>query len=746
MLRQVPKHRLYPGRSAIAITAAVLVSAAVLPAAAASAAPRSLSFGASGTAAPRSLLLINGDLLSIRSIGGVSTGTLTAGPDRDPLWTLRTGSGTYEFPVDAIPYLGHGLDASLFNVTLLRRLESGGRLPVRLSYAGAVPSVPGITITKSGGGLASGYLTAASAAVFGRALARQFAAGHARGNYGGAGPLSGVNIALAGARVPVPIEPQFPQHQLTVTATNEFGKADNADEMLVLNADNLETYGDPNEAFNVFYHGSAKYSVPAGHYWALADFFLAYKKVSAQRLVVLPQFTVAGSNTTVHVAASSASSEVTFSTPRRAQNALVNWTIVRSGAHGPAAISGTTSFFSPTWISPTKAKPSIGSISSSTAAQLFSPPKLKGTPYNYNLDFPGPPGIVPSQHFAVTSANVATVNERVYDSARSMAFPSTVGGNLAQLSQEFLIGLGTAIKAPGEQTEYMSGGPSFAWDTDVFTDNNAFQEDTFHTLANGRTFTENWNQYPLHPQPFRQLLTGKLGAFFVQIPSAFRVGNELWFVPNVFSDNDSQFGHLGGAESSGTYEITDNGKRIASGGFNEFARAKLTSAASTVSFSLNEVQQPNPLTLLSQGTDTVWTMRTASAPKAVVPKTWECVTKNFNPTQHCRVPSMLTLNYQVNNLGLNGVVPAGPQQVSVSVGHVELAAPSAIVSAKARVSWDDGLFWSPASVTKTGAGTYRVNFTPPPGVDVTLNFSASDAAGGSINETITDAYAVGPMG
>jgi hypothetical protein len=724
------------------------MATAALPALAASASPAASSDTGSLPAslgmntAAKPLLLINGDRLSVRTQDGIAAATLTADPDQDPIWTLRTGGSTYEFPVDAIPYLGHGLDASLFNVTLLQRLEADGRLPVRLSYSGVVPSLPGVTITSSGGGVAAGYLTAASAAAFGRALASQFAAGHQSGSYGAPGIFSGVNIALAGAGIPAPARPQFPMRPLNVTATNEWGKSDSGDEILVLNVDNLETFGDPNAAFNVFYHGSAKFSVPTGHYWALADFFASYKKTFSQRLVVLPQFTVAGNSTTVHVAASDATSEVTFSTPRPADQALLNWTVIRSGAHGPAAVSGTISLFSVTWISPTKVKPTIGTITSDSFAQLVPPNKTKGTPYIYNVDFAGPPDLVPAQHFKVTSANVATVLEQFYDVAKAPAFSATLGGNLAQLSQLFLISFGVVAKAPGAEIQYISGGPSFAWTSEFFADNGPGQEDTFHTLANGRNYTENWNQYPLHPQPAVQLLSGSLGDLIAQLPSAFRTGNEVWFLPAAFSDNDSQFGHLGASFFSGSYRLRD-GKASAGGNFQGYARLKVTQGTSKVTFSLSALQQPNPLATLSQGTYTVWTVPTSARPGAVVPRTWYCVNVKFSITQHCAVLPILTLNYEVRNLGLTGVAPAGPEQVAVSVGHLQLSGQSAITSVHAQVSWDGGLFWYTAPVTRTSAGSYRVSFTPPPGVDVTLKFTASDAAGGSISETITDAYAVG---
>ena len=103
----------------------------------------------------------------------------------------------------AAAYLSRGLDPSLFEVGALARAESGGRLPVRVSYAGAAPSLPGVTITSASSGTARGYLTLAGARVFGAALERQFAGDHADAAYGQDGLFgNGVSVALAGAGTP----------------------------------------------------------------------------------------------------------------------------------------------------------------------------------------------------------------------------------------------------------------------------------------------------------------------------------------------------------------------------------------------------------------------------------------------------------------------------------------------------------------------------------------------------------------
>ena len=688
------------------------------------------------------MLLINGDRLALRRLAGAGVVKLIPAPDGGPVVTLHIKSSSYEFPVYALPYLGHGLDPSLFNLTLLQRLESGGRLPVRLTFTGARHALPGITVTSSSGQTASGYLTAASARAFGLALYRQFRADHASAGHGTAALFSGVSIALAGAPAVAPIRPQFPMHTLTVTGTNEFRNPDNADAVFVLNADNPFVFGDPFEDINIFYHGVAKFSVPPGHYWAITDFVTFLKNSVTQRVVVAPQFTV-DRNTELRLSARAASSEITVRTPRPSGDMSATWTVARTSPNGLSAIFSASSF-GPLYISPTTTKPTAGTIQSYTFAQLNSAARFKGTPYAYSLDFRGPLGVIPRQHFAATPASLATVHDRYYNGSPGFGFWDTLGGYLPQLEGFIFFG-GNApeVRMPGLQTQYMTGSNSILWLTDFFADNGASQGDSPFVLLPGQQLTENWNQYPLHPQPDAQLIShGLLAQFASQLPSAFRSGNELWLAPNPFSDN--QLGHYAESDFGAGYTVTQNGRQIAGGGFGpgDVLRVKIKPMPSVISFTLT-AQQPDPLFVLSPGTTTTWVMHTAPAPHAVVPLTWFCLRGNYFFTQNCKVQPMLTLNYEVSGLGLDGVVPPGPEQVDVTVGHIALAAAAAIVHASARVSYDNGRFWEPVTLTRAGAGRYRVSFTAPAGVDVTLRFSATDADGNSITETIINGYSVG---
>jgi hypothetical protein len=322
------RHRL-ARLTGVAATLAVLTATAPAAATAVTASPAAAAPLA--PAPPRTVLLINGAVATTPADARPAVITTAGGGFAGSMLTLGTGGKSYEIPAAALPYLGRGLDLSLFDVPLLASKETGGRLPVRVAYQGARPRLPGVTITSAGGGAAEGYLTASSARTFGAALVRQFVADHARGSYGQDGLFAaGVTVSLAGtaaaraARAPRMAGPargaasRYALHTLTAVGRNLAGRPDTGDVVLVFNADNTALFGDIYENENFFYHGTAKFSVPPGHYWALADFIdlSPTKKPIAERAVVLPQFTVSGDKS-VRLAERAADSKITVTTPRQ---------------------------------------------------------------------------------------------------------------------------------------------------------------------------------------------------------------------------------------------------------------------------------------------------------------------------------------------------------------------------------------------------------------------------------------------
>ncbi len=669
-----------------------------------------------------------------------------------PLETLRLGGKTYVLPVTAMPFVGRGLDPGLFEPAALAKAESRGRLPVRVGYSGTVPALPGVRITTSGNGTAAGYLTAAGARRFGAALARQYATDHARGSYGRDGLFGGgVDIALAGEPAPVPV-PAFPMHTLTVSATNLSGRPDTGDFVRVLNVDNPTRFNAPGENTNFFYHGIAKFSVPAGHYWAVGVFTSGTGR--SERVVVLPQFTVGGA-TTVHLAERSASSQIGFTTPRPAALQGTQFTVFRGAGNGDMFISswlgGGFNGVS-LWVSPTTSKPTVGTLQSTTSGQLTSPPGLSATPYAYNLDYAGPPGVIPAQHFDARAASLATVHEHYYQDAASTGSWCTIGGPvLADGAFDFGC-LYFPVRLPGTQTQYLSTGPNLVWQTSYGqspTSSAGGQSDVLRSFRAGQQATVDWNAYPLHPQPDTQALRGSLAALFPQFPSAFRAGNTLTLDTTPFSDNYP--GHTGtgfsagpGVTVSGSYAIYQNGVRIAHGNpANGISPVRLTAKPAVITFTLAASRQ-GPTFPFSPTSTTTWTWHTAPQPAAIVPPAWACGLASTGYQRRCAVQPMMTLTYHVQRLGLDGTTAPGPQTITLTAGHLPLAKATPIAGAAAKVSFNGEQSWHPATVSALGGGQFRITFNAPARAEVTLQVHATDAAGGSVTETILSGYQVAP--
>jgi hypothetical protein len=751
---------------AAALAAAALVCGSGLPALAAPAAARTVSArtvsartvsarkaSAHTAKNSRPLLLVTGDRLLVHAARGRQAIAVQPAVRDEAVTGLRFGSQVLEIPTEALPYLGRGLSLSLFQVSALEKVASGGRLPVRVTFTGRRPAIPGLTVTKSAAGSAAGYLTASSARKFGAALERQYRADHSRGQFGNDGIFShNVSISLAGTSPAQGPVPGFKMHTLTVDGRNLAGKPDTGDDVFVANADNFSRFGSLAETDNFFYRGAAKFSVPAGHYWAIATFVQFTGTGGSLRMVVLPQFTVTGSHTTVHIAEKSAASEITMPTPRPTVDEQTTFEIVRGGrAGGSFSYSSSWSGLSG-WVSPTTRKPSVGTLQTYTSATLVSPDHVTPT-YAYNLDYPGPAGLVPSQHFAVQPADLATVNERYYqDVAAAGGAWASFGGTVAQLGFEFVPIINIAM--PAEQTQYFSASPAILWSNETWTDINDFSGGDFDDLrayTPGQQETQDWNRFPLHPAPDTTL--GGAAAAFPTQTSQFRIGNTLELGLTPFSDNE--FGHLGAGffgngntPVSGSYEVDQNGVDISHGNAaSGIPGIQLSPKPSVIRFVL-DASRASSFFRLSPSSQTIWTWRSVRDTSAKVPAAWFCTVaataNSFQLIRQCAVQPLLTLNYSVAGLSLRGLAPAGAQVIDLSAGHVQLGGAAASTGATAQVSYNDGDSWQPTTVTAQGGGDFRIAYNAPAGVDVTLRVSATDSAGGSIRETILRAYGVSP--
>jgi hypothetical protein len=747
----------------VATLAASLTAAAISPATvAARTLPRP---GATAPAGP-AILLVNGDRAVLGSAAGGHTTSIVRPPGASgpagELSVLRTGQHTFLFPRAALPYLGRGLDLSLFEASALRHAEHGGRLPVTLRYRGRLGAVPGVTITHRGTGVAQGYLTASSAPAFGAALARQMLADHARGSYGRDGLFAGgLSIGLPGAPVTPraatapgtaggPHRAGFPLHTLTVRGINQAGHPDTGDMVFVANVTDPVRFSDPVETTSFFYHGTAKFSVPDGTYWAFGDFL---GPGGSERLDLLPQFTVRG-NAAVTVSSRAATSKTTFVTPRPSKGAgALTFSMVRGSKTG----GNEWIFFGgdSLWINQVSRPPTAGYFDVATSTALTSPAGA-GTPYVYALDFPAPPGTIPSQHFVVRPADLATVHERYYQAPAQEGGWLSLGGTAAQARTLGAGGTSTQVRLPGQQILYLTAHPAMAWHTSYFLNGvSSGQTSAFRRYHGGQDRSENWNAYPLHPAP-NVVLPGTSFMTGPVLPSASRAKNTLVLDITPFSDNT--FGHTGagfqdnfgkGHNVSGSYALYQNGTKIKSGKAPQsflgdlFVRAAISSKPAQIKFVMTASRQGKAPNLSSASQD-AWTWPSRPDPTATVPAPWYCGGRVVNHKivfdRHCAIQDMMTLRYAVAGLSLHGTTAAGRQALGITVSHLPLGPAAKITDATLQVSYNKGSTWHNATLTRTGASQFHGSYTAPAATAVSLRVTARDAEGATVTETILGAY------
>jgi hypothetical protein len=136
---------------------------------------------------------------------------------------------------------------------------------------------------------------------------------------------------------------------------------------------------------------------------------------------------------------------------------------------------------------------------------------------------------------------------------------------------------------------------------------------------------------------------------------------------------------------------------------------------------------------------TEWGFRSTGAdPEA--PSDWVC---DAAPATPCTVLPMMTVSYAMPT-SLTGTMGPGTSSFVVTVGHVQAAAATAITGLSFSVAVD-GSDFTPQHVRSLGGGRYLVTVDNPAvaaGTGMTVSLHATDAAGGSITQTVQTAYTI----
>jgi hypothetical protein len=684
-------------------------------------------------------LLITGDQITRTDVAGRPTITVLPAAESG-LGRVRVhlnlGRKTYEVPAAALPYLGRGLDWSLFDVDAVQQAQQNKKLSVQTA----------------GQGVQS--LDVNAAKDFGAKLVRRYLDDRKRGSFGEFQPA----VSLPGAQ-PRTVTPRSVMRTLTITANGPDGKPDNGDTAVVYNTDDGNLF-DPNEFANPFYQGVAKFSVPEGHYSALGLFVEtdADGNVTGVRMSAQPELAVS-KDMSVKTDAQQANSKVTWVTPRPALLQEGGFILRREPTTGPAlTVDLATGPGVPVWVSPTSKPVTTGKMQSYPYNRLSSPPG-PGTPYEYQLQ-PATAGVIPHQRYVINASSLATIDANYYSELNSVGMRQRAG------MYPFEDGQSRGphqITLPVKQTEYVSADPSILWYGGIakyvlpgFGGWRGGMYESGHTYRPGQALREDWNRFPLHPAGNVNGLDPDSAAWPV-IPIAVRRGDAVRFHITPFSDSTpghTGFGYSGESRDkiTGAYRITQNGVEIASGtpttyGPTEF-ETEVTADPNPATLKLTlDATREGPMYLQSTGSHTEWTWPSQHVGNVTLPNAYACEQrKGEDPPRDCAAEPLMTLQYAVGNMDVTGTVRNGPQTVDVTAGHVQLAPTTAITGTTVQFSIDDGVTWQDASVTAQGNDVYRAAFTAQAptfrGAYVSLRVTATDANGGQISETTTRSYKI----
>jgi hypothetical protein len=667
--------------------------------------------------------------------------------DRTPMTyrAARYGTHQYVVPRSAAPYVGRLIDLALFDVATLPAASAGARIPVRLTYTSAsAPSVPGVTITSSTTGAATGYLTAASARTFGAALAAKYTA-DAKAHFASSSTIFGVTGLRALTSSPI-IRPQFPMRTLIIDVKDKTGAAAPPDLVIVSNLDAGGRYVTATFTGG----GQGRVSVPVGNY--AVDGFVGEVDATGVpttfSLVGRQDYLVATQNQTVTLDARLATARLSATTPLPAQLNDAAFEVDHTTADGLGVTSVSLLSFGDLAITVQPQPPAaVGTTNSSAAFQLGGG-QGSTLPYSYSLSYPGTPngGVAANQSYAAKAADLGASDHQFF-----VDRPGLVGSFLQVplFPDRGSVGFGGPVDLPGRVRSFVSLGSGvvvlselFALSGNDFTVPPYLIRDGLRLLAAGTIPAYDWGRGPfLSNVPTSTDGEAPFGGSFCYACRT-ATGMVLLLAPAT----DSTPGHSVATYLDPTGATVARMRLYRDGAVifdqTDTAVAQVDLAATTTPSTfrlLDEVNRVPSGGTLSTSTVTDVSFVSASGAGSAMPSGWTCLF-----TDPCTVPTILQAMVA---LPVNGVgsVPVGTSTISLALGHVEGAANPAITSGKVEIRRPGGA-WTPLPATSTAAGRYSATLTTTAadvGILIDLRVSGTDGVGGSLTQTAGAAFGVG---
>ncbi|MBO0871365.1 MAG: hypothetical protein J2P15_22655, partial [Micromonosporaceae bacterium] len=537
----------------------------------------------------------------------------------------------------------------------------------------------------------------------------------------------------------------------------------------------------------VTYNGVARLAVPAGNYYAVTQFidYDAQGNPLALRYVT-GGFTVAQSDQATNVTYSEASASAlsTVATPKPALQVTQfltwgvqgadggDWNAVTAHDWGPAGSDTQGIAGASIYVTPTKTAPPVGRLHYYIQWDGIAPPSGGSYPYPYETTYPyrydvafGWDNQIPPPPYRVLPRQLATVQEHVYaDPALAPAtFEFAKGpvdpvlpGQAAFAPSDLWV-----RPAPGDFTDYVgtANGGQWFFLSNIGQPNQAGFQDLAdpRTYVGGHEYSIDWGRGPLSPQWGQH--SPRPAEVYLSCEACATESTTSNYISAQYplDSEDTQQADQGLRILNDTGACYLNGTQVATyPGCNDYqpfaAGTAPPNQLNTYRLVLDTNLSPyGPAYSQSTSTHTDLTFRfrykAKPSPEMTLPSGYQC--SQYPDAGACEILPVLRMSYQLAEDEQNAS-SAPVQQMTLDVGHQTYdgkGSHAAITSASVAVSFDDGTTWKPAVLVGRG-GHYEAYWANPlsaRGTSPDLKVTATDAIGGSITQTIKDAYNVGPV-
>ncbi|MFB7593811.1 S8 family serine peptidase [Streptomyces sp. NPDC056160] len=340
------------------------------------------------------------------------------------------------------------------------------------------------------------------------------------------------------------------------------------------------------------------------------------------------------------------------------------------------------------------------------------------SPFVYNLAFPETGPLTSDRTYQVRDKKLASVTATyeamgvAADYVDTMVMARPYGGVFSAATD--------SVAVPGKRTEYYSAGDT-AW-TRYLSSSFPWGEamaDQARTYTAGSKRTENWYRGIPAPAAPRDA-AGKLQL------AAERQDNLIGVAPAFWGDTE-HMGIQGSFGDVGSLKLASGGKVIGETGWPSGTfTVPAEDAAYELTLDTAKFGQPAAVWKRSTQTRTVWRFRS-----------------HRDENAYSQGIPLLFPTYDLDTDGLKTLPAKDGQSIALgATGHAGYT-PGKLVAAKVAYSYDGGATWTEAATSqRQGRWTATVDHAGAAGKPVTLRTELTDAAGNSVIQTVTDAYAV----